>query len=132
MKRRYQIFKADIPQGKSLELVPSPWHNGLEVSIPLEHWDVLQELAAQRGHVRPELWNTMGQLEGQGCEAMESRMFCTGLKLLQRELRHDMVLMLTRTSTFPEPLPGSEHARMLEAVIRVLEMSGSKADSWIE
>lgn len=99
--------------------------------MPHEHWDILGSLAAQRKYVRPELWNLMSTLEGQPPEPMEIKMFCTGLKLLQRELRADMT-MLAATSRCPEPLPGWEHARMLEAVIRVFEKSGSGADSWIE
>ena len=42
-KRQYQIFRATLPRGQSLQLLPSPWLDGKDVSIPLEHWDVLME-----------------------------------------------------------------------------------------
>ena len=131
-KRQYQVFKATLPPGQSLELLPSPWLVDRDVSIPLEHWDVLREVAHLKGLVDTELWERLSTLDGERPEPIEIRMFLTGLKLLEAQLRTDMATMLTLTKDFPEPLPGSEHARMLEAVIRVFEKSGSETDSWID
>ena len=131
-KRQYQVFAATLPPGQTLELLPSPWLDGKEVSIPREHWDVLREVAHLKGQVDVALWDQMSDLDGIQPEPIEIRMFVTGLKLLEAQLRTDMATMLTLTKDMPEPLPGSEHARMLEAVIRVFERSGSQADSWVD
>lgn len=112
--------------------MPSPWLVDNHVSIPLEHWDVLMEVAHRKGLVERELWERMSTLDGERPEPIETKMFLTGLKILEAQLRTDMATMLTLTKSFPEPMPGSEHARMLEAVIRVFEKSGMEADSWID
>ena len=74
----------------------------------------------------------MSTLDGERPEPIEVRMFVTGLKVLMSQLRSDMATMLMLTKDCPEPMPGSEHARMLEAVVRVFEKSGSEVDSWID
>jgi hypothetical protein len=131
-KRQYQVFKATLPRGQTLELLPSPWLVDGDVSIPLEHWDVLREVAHLKGLVDMHLWENLSTLDGVRPEPIEIRLFVTGLKLLEAQLRTDMATMLMLTKDLPEPLPGSEHARMLEAVIRVFEKSGSETDSWVE
>lgn len=130
--RKFQIFEANLPQGQSLELLPSPWLVDGLVSIPLEHWELLRELAVANKVVGNDLWVRMSTLDGERPEPIEIKMFVTGLKVMMSRLRTDMTAMLRLTQGFPEPLPGSEHARMLEAVVRVLEKSGSQADSWVE
>ena len=134
MGRMYQVFEAKLPKGQTLELLPSPWLVSEEnlISIPLEHWDVLRAVAARKNLVSNELWERLSTLDGERPEPIEVRMFVTGLKVLMSQLRADMATMLMLTKDCPEPMPGSEHARMLEAVVRVFEKSGSEADSWID
>ena len=134
MGRMYQVFTASLPKGQTLELLPSPWLVSEEnlVSIPHEHWEVLREVAARKNLVSGELWDRMSCLDGERPEPIEIRMFVTGLKVLMSQLRADMATMLMLTKDLPEPMPGSEHARMLEAVVRVFEKSGSETDSWVD
>jgi hypothetical protein len=131
-KRHYQIFRSDLEEGEELGLEPSPWVVGGDASIPLEHWDALQDLAQDRGFVDPELWMRMSDLDEVYCELEELEEFEQGLMELQKMLRADMMVMLQRTSHCPEPLPGSEHARMIDAVLRVFELSDTETQSFIE
>jgi hypothetical protein len=103
------------------------------VSLPLEHWEALGELAAEMRLVKPETWQEMSRVEsGQGPELRKLKGFYDGLLNLQAFLRTDMTRMLRKTARFPEPLPGWEHARMLEAVIRVIQLRGPEYTAWVE
>jgi len=132
MSRMYQIFQSNLEEGEDLGLEPSPWVIGGDVRIPLEHWDALQDLAQDRGFVDPELWMKMSDLDEVTCEIEELEEFEFGLMELQKMLRADMMMMLQRTSHCPEPLPGWEHARMIDAVLRVFELSDTETQSYID
>lgn len=79
-----------------------------------------------------KLWEDMSFLDEVYCEEDELQMFIGGLRQLQRALRADMSFMLQRTRTFPEPLPGWEHARMLDAVLATMEISGTQVESYVD
>ena len=98
----------------------------------MEHWDLLQQLADERHFVARKLWEEMSSLDEVYGEPEDLQMFEGGLKQLQKFLRRDMTLMLQRTSHCPEPLPGWEHARMLEAVLKVLELAGEEVESYLD
>lgn len=89
-------------------------------------------MADERHFVDWKLWEDMSFLDEVYCEESELQMFMGGLKELQRALRADMSLMLQRTRTFPEPLPGWEHARMLDAVLATMELAGTQVESYVD
>lgn len=131
-KRAYQIFRSSIDEQEEVDLESSPWFVEGDAIIPLEHWDALQEVADERHFVDWDLWNDMSDLDEYYCDLDELQMFVGGLKELQRFLRTDMMLMLQKTSSCPEPLPGSEHARMISAVLTVLDISRTEVESYVE
>ena len=130
--RAYQIFRSDLAEGDDVKLEDSPWFVEGDAIIPLEHWDALQEVADERHFVGWELWSDMSDLDEYYCELDELQMFVGGLKELQSFLRLDMMLMLQKTSSCPEPLPGSEHARMITAVLAVLDSARTDVESYVE
>lgn len=117
---------------QELPIEPSPWFSGSDVCLPLEHWQALRAVADERHFVDSELWDTMSSLEEFYCQEEELQMFLGGLRQLQKSLRTDMTVMLSRTSRFPEPLPGWEHARMLDAVLAALELAGTEVESYVD
>ena len=131
-ERAYQIFRSYLADDEEFEIEDSPWFVDGDAIIPLEHWDALQEVADERHFVDWDLWNDMSDLDEYFCELDELQMFVGGLKELQRFLRTDMMLMLQKTSRCPEPLPGSEHARMLTAVLAVLDIARTDVESYVE
>lgn len=92
----------------------------------------MQQVADERHFVDWKLWEDMSFLDEVYCEEDELQMFIGGLRQLQRALRADMSFMLQRTRTFPEPLPGWEHARMLDAVLATMEISGTQVESYVD
>lgn len=132
MTRRYQIFRANLADNVEFPIAPSPWFSGSDVCLPLEHWEALKNVADQRHFVAPQLWDAMSCLDEFYCEEDELHMFIGGLRQLQKALRTDMTVMLTRTAHFSEPLPGWEHARMLDAVLAALEIAGTEVESYID
>ena len=131
--RRFQVFVSDLADEETLERVlPSPWRDGPDARIPLEHWEALGQVALDRGYVDMVLWEKMSDLDGAEFSLQEEELFRECLLRLQAFLRTDLMLMLQRTADCPEPLPGTEHARMLEAVIQVLDISAHEMDSYTE
>lgn len=131
-ERQYQVFRAELSEDIDPDIQESPWFVNDEARIPLEHWDALQELADEKHFVDWDLWEDMSCLDEVYCELEELQMFVGGLKQLQKFLRRDMAVMLMRTSHCPEPLPGSEHARMIEAVLKILELASEEVESFVE
>lgn len=132
LTRRYQVFRAHLAEDEEFPIAPSPWFSGSDVCLPLEHWEALRAVADERHFVDPRLWDAMSRLDEFYCEEGELHMFIGGLRQLQKALRADMTVMLTRTSRFSEPLPGWEHARMLDAVLAALELAGTEVESYVD
>ena len=132
-ERESQVFVSDLADEEELERVlPSPWRVGPDARIPLEHWEAIGQVALDRGYVDLVLWEKMSDLDGAEFSLEEEELFRECLLRLQAFLRTDLMLMLQRTADCPEPLPGTEHARMLEAVIQVLDISRHEMDSFTE
>lgn len=129
MSRQYQNFAPRAGYEGTLEVADSPWFIDNVTTIPLEHWNALRDLAVGRQWVDRAGWEQFSS--GEVTEEQLPSLY-QGLMTLQSFLRHDMTGMLRRTAAFPEPLPGSEHARMLEGVIKIIESSGPELRGWVE
>lgn len=130
--RQYQVFESALQDEQHLACLDSPWLDGPDARLPLEHWEVLGQLAVEKEWVDLVLWEKMSDLDGADFSLGEQEEFFECLLRLQAYLRLDLMLMLQRTADCPEPLPGCEHSRMLEAVIQVFQLSGQQTDSYVD
>jgi|GEM_PF-2470613 len=126
MGRQHQVFIAPGASDEALPTEPSPWHQGREVHLPLEHWRLLLEEARRLDvteAARLLEWSGRGPLEDDAfapsAEELDSAV--AFLKRLAGHVRQAPALVPEPTEEFPEDFIPEEHARMLDAVAAILE-----------
>ncbi len=133
MGRYYQIFETyELETPLDELMLPSPWVVEDSVRIPLEHWELLGQLAQQRKYFPYDVWEMVSQNEEHDLTYDMLEAFLDTLCKLESELRTDTMGMLQRSQSFPEPLPGSEHSRMIAAVRTAIEAGEGEFVSYRE
>lgn len=116
MGRRFQVFESLVEETFAASAPECPWVIGHFVQVPMEHWEVLGEVADERGYYPLEAWDAVSNNEEFDVDQHMIETFMLTLIKLELELRTDIMFMLERTQHCDEPFPGTEHARMLAAV----------------
>lgn len=133
MGRYYQIFETyELETALDQLMEPSPWVVEGSVRMPLEHWELLGQLAHRRKYFPYDVWEMVSMSEEHDLSYDMLEAFLDTLCKLESELRTDTMGMLQRSQSFPEPLPGSEHSRMIAAVRTAIEAGEGEFASYRE
>ncbi|NTX01781.1 MULTISPECIES: hypothetical protein [Myxococcus] len=139
MGRRHQVFVAPGPENEALPTEPSPWHQGREVYLPLEHWHLLLNEARHLDAAeaaRLQEWSGRGALEDDTFAPSTGELdnAVAFLKRLASHVRSAPALVPEPTEEFPEDFIPEEHARMLDSVTAVFSESlqrGQPFRAWV-
>ncbi len=125
MSRLWQIFEAPGPEEQPLPLPPSPWHFGRQARLPQEHWERIIELASKQHSEWGELLEQASYLDGDSTEwsAHKTRTLRVILSQLCQAIANAEPLVPEATEDIPDPYPNSEHVRMIQAVMAVIDES---------
>jgi hypothetical protein len=130
MSKRYRIFRAPESDEDCLPIDPSFWHDGREVCIPLDHWQMISEFASE---VLPD---QVEKLIDQSCGSYDYYLSLTKeehpslidmLKTLMKKLEEapSILYLRDRVGDFSDEYKNSDHVKMIEAVIAVF-MKGKR------
>ncbi|MBR8839114.1 MAG: hypothetical protein DSM106950_35225 [Stigonema ocellatum SAG 48.90 = DSM 106950] len=125
MSRLCPVFEAPGSEEEELPLPPSPWHFGRQARLPKEHWERIIELAGKQHSHWEELLEQASYLDGDfsALTPDKTSVLRVVLNKLCQAIANAEPLVPEATVEIPEPLPNSEHVRMVEAVIAVIDES---------
>jgi hypothetical protein len=125
MGRRHQRFVAPGEEELSLSIPKSPWHLERRVRIPVEHWELLLELAHEKLPEYGNLIKKASYLDGDFSD------WSMGKTADLRIALEKLCLILSQSENFTykdvdevyEDYPNDSYIRMIQAIIAVVDES---------
>lgn len=125
MSRIKQVFAAPGSEEEPLPIERSPWHIGRLAILPQEHWGKIIDFVSKNDLEFGELLEQASFLDGDFSKWSDEKTqrLLSGLEQLCLLINEAEPLVPEASDEFPEDYSNSEHIRMIQAVIAVVEES---------